>query len=174
MYVAPPLEKFLARKIMPIPECGCLIWMGATRHRTGYGIIHRDGREYQAHRVAYELAKGPIPKGLVIDHKCRVRSCINPDHLRAVTPRVNSLENSISPSAQNAKKSHCKRGHALMPGNLVNWSNPNKSSGKRTCLVCHSLRQKKCDDARAAARREAAQRTAHIGIHDGDTSETAQ
>src|ERR1044071_2384549 len=62
----------------PIPECGCWVWMGAVS-RNGYGKLSY-GR---VHRIAYALIKGPIPPGLTLDHKCRVRSCWNPDHLEA-------------------------------------------------------------------------------------------
>lgn len=67
------------------------------------------GRERRAHRFAWILAHGPIPAGMYIDHICRVRSCVNPDHLRAVTPQVNSVENSISPVAKHAKKTCCPK-----------------------------------------------------------------
>lgn len=66
----------------------CLRWKGS-RNWGGYGQISVGGRQQRVHRVAYELAKGPIPEGLEIDHLCRVRDCINPDHLEAVTHQEN-------------------------------------------------------------------------------------
>ena len=66
----------------------CHVWQMAT-DRDGYGWDHVEGRIKYAHRLAYECAKGPIPEGLQIDHLCRVPSCVNPDHLEAVTPREN-------------------------------------------------------------------------------------
>ena len=145
MYRQPSYPEIFARKTMPIPECGCLIWIGAVKH--WYGVFSKPGKkQVPAHRVAYEMANGPIPVGLVIDHKCRVKSCVNPDHLRVVTNAVNVTENSASVAALNKAKTHCKRGHPLTPDNLVKWSNPNKSSGKRTCLACHSLRQLRYSD----------------------------
>ena len=65
---------------------GCWFWAGPIR-KTGYGVFGRSS----AHRVAYELAVGPIPGGLVIDHLCRVPSCVNPAHMEPVTPDVNVL-----------------------------------------------------------------------------------
>jgi hypothetical protein len=80
----------------------CWVWQGASDW-TGYGKIAiggRDGRPYQAHRIAYELAKGPIPDGLYIDHMCPNRSCVNPSHLRAVTNKQN-MENPSGLRADN-------------------------------------------------------------------------
>lgn len=62
----------------------CHIWQGA-KCPHGYGRVNIENRTRQAHRVAYERGVGPIPEGLVIDHLCRVPSCVNPDHLEAVT-----------------------------------------------------------------------------------------
>ncbi len=65
----------------------CIEWTGR-RDRYGYGRFWRDGGWVKAYRAAYERAKGPIPDGLEIDHLCRNRGCVNPDHLEAVTKRV--------------------------------------------------------------------------------------
>lgn len=66
----------------------CWIWSGAI-HGNGYGVFRWNGRNGQAHRFSYEAHKGAIPVGLVIDHLCRVRNCVNPDHLEAVTQGEN-------------------------------------------------------------------------------------
>lgn len=67
----------------------CWEWvLGATGH--GYGQIFFQGKRLRVHRVAYELAFGPIPGGMVIDHKCRNRRCVNPAHLHAVTIKENA------------------------------------------------------------------------------------
>jgi hypothetical protein len=63
---------------------GCWLWTGS-RNGGGYGNYGGKG----AHRYAYELLKAPIPPGLVIDHLCRVRHCVNPDHMEPVTQSVN-------------------------------------------------------------------------------------
>ncbi len=69
---------------------GCWIWTGRL-DRYGYGRMRADKDNTTAHRVSYEIHKGPIPEGLQIDHLCCVRKCVNPDHLEAVTASVNGL-----------------------------------------------------------------------------------
>jgi len=69
---------------------GCWVWTGCIGH--GYGQIRQNKKLYQAHRVSWEWAVGPIPNGMEIDHRCRVKQCVNPDHLRVVTHKQN-LEN---------------------------------------------------------------------------------
>ena len=66
----------------------CWLWTGS-KNGSGYGYVCVDGKTKKAHRVAYELAFGPIPVGAQIDHTCHTRSCVNPDHLRPVTPKQN-------------------------------------------------------------------------------------
>ena len=78
----------LWEKTEPIPECGCWVWMGKL-DPYGYGTISVGKSRPSTHRVGYKLIKGPIPLGLELDHKCRVRSCWNPDHLEPVTHREN-------------------------------------------------------------------------------------
>src|SRR3990172_9099629 len=69
-------------KYEPITETGCWIWLGAV-DTCGYGMVRDNSlrRNKRAHRVSYELLRGPIPAGLTIDHLCRVKCCVNPDHL---------------------------------------------------------------------------------------------
>ena len=76
------------RHWIPEPNSGCSLWMGAC-NEFGYGVIRRDGKNVKAHRFAYEREKGPIPDGMEIDHTCRNKCCVNPDHLETVTPAEN-------------------------------------------------------------------------------------
>ena len=71
----------------------CLIWTGA-KDNTGYGRLQVNGRLATAHRYAYEEAHGPIPDGMVIDHICHKRTCVNVDHLRLATRQQNSANRS--------------------------------------------------------------------------------
>lgn len=75
-----PIEERLERLSMPEPNTGCVLWMGTTIS-DGYGMISVGRTMKLAHRVAYELANGPIPDGLWVLHRCDIPSCINPDHL---------------------------------------------------------------------------------------------
>ncbi len=116
-----------------VDENGCWIWKFAT-YPTGYGHCARDSG--YAHRVSWEIANGPIPAGLTIDHLCRVRACVNPDHLDAVTIRENILRSPFAVAAINARKTHCVRGHPFDEENTRL-----DSHGRRICRTCHRVQQ---------------------------------
>lgn len=65
-------------------ENGCWIWQGKLSPE-GYGRTSLRSLSQMAHRAIWQELRGPIPKGMVLDHKCRERACVNPDHLRVVT-----------------------------------------------------------------------------------------
>jgi hypothetical protein len=121
-----PIEKVMSRVEMT-PECW--LWTGARNHY-GYGIINI---QKKIHRVAYEHFLGPIPEALVIDHLCRVRHCVNPEHLEAVTFRENVLRGDSGP-ARNARKTHCDKGHPLTGDNLTIIEVGGRRS--RRCRAC--------------------------------------
>ena len=89
----------------------CWEWLGHT-DKDGYGAVRSEGRIRKAHRIFYEVLVGEIQENLVIDHLCRNPKCVFPDHLEAVTQKVN-LHRGFSTSTKNRLKTLCKRGHAF-------------------------------------------------------------
>jgi len=119
-------------------ENGCWIWTAGTDNN-GYGLLFVLGHEVKAHRFAYELLKELIPKEMVLDHLCRNRLCINPDHLEPVTLKENILRG-VSPSAENAKKTHCIHGHEFTKENTGFYY---RKDGRvyRRCKACNRKRR---------------------------------
>lgn len=115
---------------------GCWLWTGYTNPK-GYGRFMLNGRQVQVHRFAYEAEVGPIPEGLEIDHLCRTRNCVRPDHLEPVPGVVNLARGNGDP-ARNARKTHCKRGHEFTPENT--WISP--TNGGRSCRACRKIRRR--------------------------------
>lgn len=102
---------------VPEPTTGCWLWLLSTNSH-GYGKIKHLGKSAGAYRLSYELLVGPIASGYEIDHLCRTRSCVNPDHMEAVSRRTNTLRG-ISPAAQHARKTHCIHGHEFTEENTI-------------------------------------------------------
>lgn len=129
-----PEERFWAKVVK---TDSCWLWAGGENGK-GYGFMKVVAGEspVYVHRFAYDLLVGPIPEGLTIDHLCRVRNCVNPDHLEAVTSRVNTLRG-FGTSAQNARKTHCKNGHRFDAGNTRI-----KGDGWRECRSCKRLQKR--------------------------------
>lgn len=110
---------------------GCWEWT-ASRFRNGYGQFNSQ----LAHRVIYKELVGPIPEGLDLDHLCRNRACVRPDHLEPVTRRENLIRGETS-IAENVRKTHCKHGHEFTEKNIYRWR------GKRLCRICRDARRHK-------------------------------
>lgn len=128
-------ERLFAR-CAPEPNSGCWLWMGAL-NLGGYGNIQSGDHRGGAHRAFYKVFKGEIPAGLDLDHKCRVRSCCNPDHLEPVT-RSENLRRSPLMGRRIANLTHCKRGHELAGSNLRV-----DTTGRRICKTCKRWWQQK-------------------------------
>lgn len=120
----PTVAERLWSGIAPPDDNECRLWTRSTNFG-GYGKFPLGGKEVAAHRVAYELTKGPIPEGLVLDHLCRVRLCCNPDHLEPVTHAENVRR------GERATKTHCINGHAFTPENTYITR-----KGWRHCRAC--------------------------------------
>lgn len=131
------LKRFLGKTY--IDEKGCWVWCGA-KNTTGYGMFSHRGRRYCAHVFAYLLYKGPIEQGLEPDHLCRNVACANPEHLEAVTHRENVLRG-CSPSAINARKTHCPQGH-VYDGENLQWVFRLTGKVCRVCRACKNLAER--------------------------------
>lgn len=123
-----PLPPRMAAKVR-VTEDGCWIWTGAI-DATGYGRFLHNGKVTLTHRLAYELLVGPIPVGLEIDHLCRVRACLAPSHLEAVTHAVNVARVPVE------LQTHCIKGHAYEGSNVYLRKN-----GTRECRTCRNAFQ---------------------------------
>lgn len=126
------------RFVVPVTETGCWLWLG-NADKAGYGRFDLKCRTVLSHRAAYEHARGPIPPGLDADHKCRVRSCVNPDHIEPVTERENNRRRA-------AAKTHCKSGH-LLSGENVRID----SSRGVVARVCRACAARRMDELKARA-----------------------
>jgi hypothetical protein len=107
---------------------GCFLWMGAL-NSNGYGVFYLDGRMQYAHRVAFSSMNGEATEKTEIDHLCRTRNCVNPDHMEIVTHRENTLRGDTV-SGRSARKTSCIRGHELPIANR---------KGRRRCKPCAAL-----------------------------------
>lgn len=130
-----PIEVRLLRLSRDDPS-GCRLWSGCM-DVDGYGKFN--GKHAStAHRSAYIEWVGEIPESMEVDHICRVRHCINPDHLRVVPHAVNVACSVRDPERhRNTRKTLCKRGHPLSGDNLLLTR-----SGARQCLICTRLRKR--------------------------------
>lgn len=111
---------------------GCWLWEGPL-DRDGYGMFYLRRRNRRAHRVGWFLLRGEIPRGMVVNHKCGHRHCVNPQHLEIVTTRQNSLKDSRAVGAVNARKTHCAKGHPY----------DRQYGGQRYCSTCDREKQRR-------------------------------
>lgn len=145
------------------PKSGCWLWHAA-RDKKGYGIVTKPAavyretggaRHWQAHRYVYLAVRGTIPDGLVLDHLCRVRNCVNPDHLEPVTDAENFRrgagtghvlwDGTVWPKAKSLLH-HCKYGHEYTPENTYI-----RTAGWRVCRTCMNARQREYQARKRAA-----------------------
>lgn len=123
-------------------EGGCWEWTASQRNQSGYGGFGINKKIYLAHRLTYQIYKGPIEPGQLILHTCDNRKCVNPDHLYSGTPKDNMSDCSKRGRivSSNRNKIYCKFGHELSGNNLYFCSSRPK---KRICKKCCSIRARK-------------------------------
>lgn len=132
---APEWERFSSR-IRRDESSDCHHWTGPL-DKDGYGSFYLRRRNRRAHRVAWYNMHGEIPEGMVINHICKNRACVNAQHLQIVTVAENTLKDSVTVAAINARKTHCPRGH---PYDRV------YRSGKRYqryCSICEAAKSRR-------------------------------
>lgn len=113
-----------------VVECGCWEWQGGVNDK-GYGLFNGDGERY-AHRWSYKSFVGETePFPMTIDHLCRNRACVNPNHLQQITNKENVLRGE-GRTSKNAKKTHCLKGHLYDEENTIRTK-----PGHRRCAECH-------------------------------------
>ena len=140
LWFQPAEERFFAKVDA---EGDCWVWT-AFINECGYGQF---GDGETAHLWLWRHLVGPVPAGLELDHLCRNRVCVNPDHLQPVPKRVNWLRG-FNPMAKNARKTHCPRGHAYDGANVLIYTRPSGQTS-RYCRAC--AKERKRHDGRMAA-----------------------
>lgn len=120
------MERFWS-KCVPEPNSGCWLFVGRADPK-GYGEFDLDNTSKRAHRVTYEALVGRVANGLELDHRCRLRCCVNPAHLEAVTHLVNMQRGA------HAQKTHCASGHEFTAANTWTYR------GSRHCRTCRANR----------------------------------
>lgn len=123
------LIRYLESAISPEPNTGCWLWTKSV-DRDGYGKAWWNKRLYRVHRLAFEAWVGAIPGGVVVDHLCRQRSCLNPGHLELVTAIENTRRGV-------AARTSCRNGHAMDEANTYRWKN------SRVCRACSRATSRK-------------------------------
>lgn len=149
-YMVKAMRRFW-QKVSVNTETGCWEWRGAPI-TSGYGQIRLRGVGVVAHRFSYTNLVGPVPAGLELDHLCRNRLCVNPEHLEPVT-RAENVRRGVSAERTRqyfASKTHCKAGHPLTGYNLII-----PKDGRRRCRVCRQATNRRY----LARKKEANERT---------------
>lgn len=147
--VSAQFRAYVESRIERVTESGCWIWLGYVSPE-GYGqvpieVMHERTPSRVAHRVTYGIRHGFIPP--VLDHLCRVKCCVNPDHLENVTVHENTMRCEYAPATINARKTHCNRGHEFTAENTYIGTR-----GSRICRVCHTAKTLESIARKAATR----------------------
>ena len=121
---------------------GCWIWYGR-KNEAGYGLFRGRG----AHRAVYEMFIGEIPKGLELDHLCKIKDCVNPNHLDLVTREENMRRADLSNNGKHLAeaqriKTHCPQNHPYIPENIY-YEKTSYGGIARRCKICQNAKSKK-------------------------------
>lgn len=147
------MERFWSKvdKDGPIPDAPlfpelktpCWAWL-CTINEKGYAKFFANRKVYRAHKFIYELIVGAVPKGLVLDHKCRTRHCVNPYHLDPVTPKVNTERGVVAQviGQRGRDMTHCRKGHEFTIENTHHILFKGGGTGRR-CRICAKLNMRK-------------------------------
>lgn len=136
----PRLPERFWNKVRPT-DSGCWEWTAARSN--GYGAYSIDGKKVRAHRIAFLALVGPVADGLELDHLCRNRACVNPEHLEPVTRRENQLRGEGFAGDQ-SRREKCPSGHDYTPENTY------VRNGHRSCRTCKREHNRKQYAARVS------------------------
>lgn len=129
---------WMNERIVVDPHSGCHVWQGKREHHVEpYGLVYRNGVTRMAHRVAWVLSGRPALLGLTLDHLCRNRLCVNPEHLEQVSQQENTRRGSspIGKHLRDHAAGQCRNGHDLTEVGF------HKSGKSKTCARCSCDRQ---------------------------------
>ena len=131
------IAEHLSAGLVRMPN-GCLEWTEDT-YRRGYGRISFNGKSVRTHRLAWELANGPIPEGIYICHRCDNPPCCDVTHLFMGTPAENHADMITKGRyvSNQAARTHCPQGHEYDEANTYTWS------GHRCCRACHKASEQR-------------------------------